>query len=316
MPGFRSDSGNQVIINADDFGLSADINNAIIRFAESGAISSISLIVVGEDFDRAATWAASHQDFPVGVHLCLSDSLKPITSVQGLVDVNTCFLSLSRLARRAFCRALPIEAIREEWTAQIDRVRSCGISPTHLDSHQHVHILPGIAELVVEIAAAEGLAVRHTSGLFGFSFSRCSGCVDYWRTYCHPGVWKSVVVRCLGASLKRSLIAAGVPTIDSYVSLSSLCGRMRRGALPEAAMALARLSTEVGGTVEWVVHPSDARDVTNDPEWMSRIRASDNNMLEDRAHLDMLSAFGVEIGSYADIVKARQGSMPTGEPNR
>lgn len=317
ISGFGPGSGSRVVINADDFGLSVDVDSTIIRFAESGAISSASLMAVGNGFDRAAAWAAAHQDkFPVGVHLCLSDKLRPLTLAHGLIDSNGCFCSLRYLVRRTFCRALSLDAIREEWMMQIDRVRSRGISPTHLDSHQHVHILPGIADLVVEIAAAEGLAVRHTSGPFGFSFSQCAGCTDYWGAYCRPGVWKSAVVRRLGASLKRRLITAGVPTIDSYISPSSLCGRMRQGASPEAVAVLARLSAKLGGIVEWVVHPSDAPDKTNEPAWMSRMRACDNDMLESRAHLELLKSAGVTVGSYADIIAAKHESELSGEPSQ
>ena len=296
-------SGSRIIINADDFGFSADIDSAIIRFAESGAISSASLMAVGSDFNQAASWAVSHQnEFSVGVHLCISDGVQSLTSAQGLVNSNGCFQPLRHLAVRAINGTLPLDAIRKEWTTQIARVRSCGIQPTHLNSHQHVHILPGIAELVVEIAAAEKLAVRHTNGPFGFSFLKCAGCIDYWGTYCRPGVWKSAVVRYLGASLKQRLILAGVTTIDSYLSPSSLCGHLRGGASSEAVIALVRLSSGLGTMVEWVVHPSDAARNEYEPVWMSRMRAWDNHMLGSRLHLKLLDGANMTLASYADVV--------------
>jgi|GEM_PF-3049536 len=309
-------SDSRVIINADDFGLSAETNSAIIRFAESGAISSASLMAVGEGFDQAAEWAAANQaDFRVGVHLCLSDSVKPLTSAQALVNADGRFRSLHHLVGRALRRTLPMDAIRHEWKTQMDRVRSCGIEPTHLDSHQHVHVLPGISDLVVRMAAEERLAVRHTDGPLGFPISKCGGCIHYWGTYLRPGLWKSVSLRLLGRMLKQRLVSAKVPTIDFYISPSSLCGRMRQGASSRAVVALAELAAGLRGTVEWVVHPSDACGRATEPRWMAGMRAYDSGMLESRLHLEVLSRFGVATGSYADLLTAGYKSEPTEETN-
>jgi hypothetical protein len=120
-------------------------------------------------------------------------------------------------------------------------------------------------------------------------------------------------LRWQGKLLKQRLIAMRVPTIDSYISPSSLCGRMRQGASSQAVVALAELSAGLKGTVEWVVHPSDACSKTTEPKWMISMRAYDNDMLKSRLHLEMLSRFGATIGSYGDLVTAKYKSESTEE---
>lgn len=291
----------RAIINADDLGLSVGIDNAIFRLAESGAITSASLMAVGEDFERSALWASRQKNLSIGIHLCLTDGLKPLTSTKGLAGKDGRLPHLRNVAMRAFCHRLPLQAIEDEFLAQIERVLSMGVKPTHLDSHQHVHTLPGVAEAVVRLAGAKGLAVRHTSGPLGFGFRCCWNCGEYWKTLCRPGAWKSIALRKLGASLKRQVESAGIITTDAYVSPSSLCGRMRGGGSEESASMIAELVATVAGVSEWVVHPGDLGQDHRDPEWMMRMRTGETTLLERNAHICSLRAAGVIVKTYADL---------------
>jgi predicted glycoside hydrolase/deacetylase ChbG (UPF0249 family) len=54
--------------------------------------------------------------------------------------------------RRWLAGAVRLEEVRREWAAQIERILAQGIRPSHLDSHQHLHALPGLAGLTAELA--------------------------------------------------------------------------------------------------------------------------------------------------------------------
>jgi len=293
--------GAKVIINADDLGFSKGINSAIFRFAESGAITSASLMAVGPDFEQAASWAARQKHISIGVHLCLTDGLKPLTEARGLIGKDGKFYRLGKLAMQAFCRSVPLDEIRLEWQAQIALIQSKGIKPTHLDSHQHVHILPGIADVVRELAKEEHLAVRHTSGPLAFDLSSCKGCSEYWKTLCRPGVWKSLGVRLLGRSLKRKLDEGGVPTIDAYISPSSLCGRMRNEVTEDSLLMITKLASATQGIVEWVVHPSEIDTYRDEPEWMSRMRHSESSLLKSNSHMNALQGNDISSATYSAV---------------
>ena len=96
----------------------------------------------------------------IGVHLNLSDG-KPISDqpVPTLTNEQGDFSGgpetlLLRLARRS----LLLKEIELEWEAQIEKVRLAGISPTHLDGHKHVHMLPGLFEIALRLAKRNNIA--------------------------------------------------------------------------------------------------------------------------------------------------------------
>jgi predicted glycoside hydrolase/deacetylase ChbG (UPF0249 family) len=61
------------------------------------------------------------------------------------------------LVARSLARRLDRRALLRELEAQIDRVERTGIRPSHLDGHQHVHLLPGIWPIAVELARRHGI---------------------------------------------------------------------------------------------------------------------------------------------------------------
>lgn len=288
----------RVVINADDLGLSKSVNESVFRLARLGAITSVSLLAVGSNVEAALEWAGTQDNVSIGVHLCLTDGFKPITQASGIVNKEGKFPSLTGFAGKAICGLVSEETIYEEWRAQIELIRSRGIKVSHLDSHQHVHMLPSIAPVIIRLAKEEHLAVRHTSGPFGFSLTACKPCHAFLSTMFCLGIWKSLLLRWYGKKFKAQLNAAGISTVDIYISPSSLCSRMRRVASPEAADMLAKLAALSSGTVEWVVHPSDTNVCSQDPAWMQAMRSGDLLMLEGGACAAALGNVGAELSTW------------------
>jgi len=145
-----------MIINADDFGYSQSVNEAIVRSFEEGLISSTTIMANMPGFEEACTLAhekglLSH----VGGHLVLSEG-QPLTErvkrCRRLCDASG---SLSRSGGRAYWfTTAERHAVAGELGAQIQRLRDAGLPLTHLDSHHHVHNEPAIGRIVVELACA------------------------------------------------------------------------------------------------------------------------------------------------------------------
>lgn len=132
----------RLIINADDFGLCEEQNQATIRGFEQGILSSASVMVPAPGFADAAAYARRNPQADIGVHLVLtSEWQEPFRWKPVLVDAVP---SLSdnegymwRTPAEVFANADPREA-EAELRAQIEQALEAGIDVTHLDSHMFV----------------------------------------------------------------------------------------------------------------------------------------------------------------------------------
>ena len=156
------ETGDRVlIVNADDLGLHEDINRGIETAHVDGVVTSASLSAVGRAFEDALAVCRRCPDLDIGVHLTLVEE-SPLTDpsrLGGLVTREGLFHgSHSGLMARAVSGRLSRHAVRRELGAQVERVLEAGIRPSHLDAHQHVHLLPGIWPVVVDLAREHGIA--------------------------------------------------------------------------------------------------------------------------------------------------------------
>ena len=145
----------RLIVNADDFGLHAAVNRGILAAHTEGIVSSTSLMAGGAALDDAVRIAKQCPQLGVGVHLTLvgASPLLPVAEVSSLLDEAGDFYGSYPLFIKRFLRGkIRLAEVERELAAQIDRVRMAGIQPSHLDSHQHLHVLPGIGGLVLDLA--------------------------------------------------------------------------------------------------------------------------------------------------------------------
>jgi len=152
----------RLIVHADDFGLSEAVNRAVLAAHENGIVTSTSIMAGGAAFEHAAALARRCTSLDVGVHLTLTEQRPVADSVPSLVDSEGNFAPhATRFAMRYARGTVALADVRAELDAQIRRARDHGVTPTHLDGHQHVHVLPGIARVVAELAQEHGIrAVR------------------------------------------------------------------------------------------------------------------------------------------------------------
>lgn len=147
-------SGIRLVVNADDFGISTRINEGIVRAHCEGIVTSTSLMAVGRAFAHAVECCNLVPTLDVGVHLTLVAEQPLLPERTSLVGDDGRFPEgAGALLRRWLRGRIRSADVRAEWSAQIERVLDHGIRVTHLDSHQHVHALPGLAEVCLELAA-------------------------------------------------------------------------------------------------------------------------------------------------------------------
>jgi predicted glycoside hydrolase/deacetylase ChbG (UPF0249 family) len=142
-----------LVLNADDFGLTEGHNRAIVDAYRNGTVTSASLLANGYAFEDAIAVARQCPSLGIGVHLTLIEGYPVSRHVDELLTPKRQLPLSNRPYTHALLKgALPYEAIRCEFEAQIQAVLNRGIQPTHVDGHRYIHLLPGITEIVIELA--------------------------------------------------------------------------------------------------------------------------------------------------------------------
>ena len=236
----------RLIVNADDFGLHAAVNRGILAAHTEGIVSSASLMAGGAAFDDAVRIARHCPQLGVGVHLTLvgASPLLPVAEVSSLLDEAGDFYGSYPLFIKRFLRGkIRLAEVERELAAQIDRVRMAGIQPSHLDSHQHLHVLPGIGGLVLDLARRFSIrAIRIPAEPVAFI-----------------GATPATVGRLAGRGgltmlanlFRQHAAAAGIRTSDHFF------GMLAGGQLTEPAL-LAILRRLPPGDSELMTHPGVA----------------------------------------------------------
>jgi predicted glycoside hydrolase/deacetylase ChbG (UPF0249 family) len=134
----------QIIVNGDDLGLSAEVNEAIFRGMEQGVITSATMLPNGSAVIPAARMLHRFPNCSFGVHLNLTE-FQPMcadsrTALSSILDERNCFDG--NAIREVRISAPMLRAIYKEWCAQIDHLIQLGVQPSHLDAHHHVHTVP------------------------------------------------------------------------------------------------------------------------------------------------------------------------------
>ena len=136
-----------VVVNADDFGRSDAINRGIIEAHEHGIVTSASLMVLWPAAPDAAAYAREHPELSVGLHVDLGEWVLQDGMWRALYE------------RVALTERDPLE---REIRNQIERCRDLlGRDPTHLDSHQHVHLREPARSILMGLANELGVPLRH-----------------------------------------------------------------------------------------------------------------------------------------------------------
>jgi len=154
----------RLIVNADDFGLTPRVNDGVLEAHARGILTSASIMPVGRAFDHAARLAREVPALDIGIHLTLVEErpLLPGAEVPSLVGPEGRFAGhADRFVLRYLAGRIDPDDVRRELAAQCRRVLDAGLSPSHLDSHQHVHLLPAVLDVVAELSREFGIpAIR------------------------------------------------------------------------------------------------------------------------------------------------------------
>ena len=143
-----------LIINADDLGFSPIVNQTIFELYKLGRLTSASLVVNMPASHSALNGIKDHPGLNVGIHLNLIKGapITPAGHVPSLVRHNGSFYHAPIFYPLAVAGMISTSQAESECRSQIELALEAGLQPTHLDSHNHWHMLPRFNEIVLNLA--------------------------------------------------------------------------------------------------------------------------------------------------------------------
>jgi hopanoid biosynthesis associated protein HpnK len=284
----------RLIVNADDFGLTAGVNRAIVELHHAGLVTSASLMARAAASEEAMQLARSMPALGVGCHVVLVDGepVLPAHQIPTLVDRKTGRFpsSLDKFLLRLFAGRIRSAELEAEAAAQIGLLQRNGLRLTHMDSHMHTHIFSRVLRPLLRAGRAAGIrAIRHPFE-------------PEWAVRAAAGASLTRVasiraLRALESHSRRILLREGFVTTDATIAMAGT------GTL-DVATIRALLQKLPAGTWELVTHPGyiDAR-LEN---MKTRLRASRD--VERRA-LNAIQEFpAIQLASFAHLTKPQPAS--------
>ena len=275
----RHDGAIRLVVNADDLGLHPSIDTGILRAHREGIVTSTSVLVTGRSAAGAIAQAKA-QGLPVGIHLCLTTKLRPAadpSQVPSVAPGGTFRPRWPQVLAAWGAGRLRLREVEAEFRAQIALARKLGAQPDHLDGHQHLHVLPGLARIVRAIAADEKLPVR-------------------WPV-AHPSLeW----LQQPAAALKTAAIALCSRLARRGAAGLRGLGTFEAGALSEERL-LSTLSKLRPGDWEIGCHPGQTADeVPEQPGW-SYGWEEELAALCSRRVREAIAQRGIRLASYGEL---------------
>ncbi len=216
----------QLVVNADDFGFTRDVNQGIVEAHRDGILTATTLMANGEAFDDALRLARETPTLDIGCHLVLIGGR---SLVSGRPLPATVPQLLAALAKREI-------QPYEELSAQVRRIREAGIRPTHLDTHKHTHLAPPVLDAVARLA--EEFEIRWVRRPFDFPLNALRGTVPRLKRL------TSDALGIMRRRFHRVLTRHGCRTTDHFAGFQ-ITGRFRAAELVELLGALPEGSTEL-----------------------------------------------------------------------
>ncbi|MGL6226761.1 MAG: carbohydrate deacetylase [Thermoguttaceae bacterium] len=244
----------RLIINADDLGFSEVVNESIVEGAEKGLITAASLMVNMPFAEKAAELVRERTPhLSIGLHFCLTSGI-PLSNpndIPLLVDSSGRFrhgfFSLFRLlrSRNSQNQQNIVRQVQIEWLSQLAEMnrlsKQYGLRFDHIDSHQHVHVLPRLWGILAEESEKRQITLRVPREPF----------LGWGRLIRRFSVWGPIGL------LKRTILNTALYDVPQKIGYFGILdtGKMDANAITAIALALSRDQSALE-TYELNTHPA------------------------------------------------------------
>jgi len=264
MSMWSRESSVNVILSADDIGLTESITDGIAACVQKRALSSVSLVANGYAFDYAIRKIHETRPSFVSVHLNTVEC-PPVADprdIPDLLDRRGCLhltffntlvnYVLSARSQRDSLRA----QFKTEYRAQINKIRSAlgAATPIRVDSHQHLHMIPFLFDILIELNQEFRFAyVRIPREPFFLS----AKLLREWRIYRPSSIVKNLLLRSLAWRNSNRIKDLGIPYSNLFLGVM-FPGRSRPELTEHLLDLILAKSSKAGACVEILFHPGRA----------------------------------------------------------
>lgn len=266
----------RIIFNADDFGLTAGVNQSILDLHKKGAVTSATLMAMADQMPEAVALSAGQPGLGVGCHVVLVDGT-PVLAQEGIPGLATAAgtfrPNLGRFVGDLMRGGIPENEIEIEAVAQIRRVQAAGVRVTHLDTHKHTHMFRRVLRPLLRAAAACGVGAIRNPFEPDWALRATAGAPALRRLQVR-------VLRSQRREFLKLVNQAGIATTDGAI------GVLATGTL-DAATLEALLRAMPLGTWELVCHPGYEDEELNG----IRTRLRESRAVEHAALLEVVPRF-------------------------
>jgi chitin disaccharide deacetylase len=254
-----------LVVNADDFGFTRDVNQGIVEAHQRGIVTATTLMATGAAFDDAVRLARENPQLDIGCHLVLVGQPPYPPTVAWLIPA----VALRQIQ------------IDQEFRKQVGRILDAGLEPTHLDTHKHTHLLPPVLDAVARIS--EEFQIPWVRRPFDFERQPC-------------GVnWTNRAMSLMRPRFDQALSAHGCRSTDHFSGFT-VTGRYS----VEDLLQLIRMLPE--GSTEFMCHPGiSGPELRAAPTRLKDSRQRELEALTEPAVREALDAAGVRLASYRDL---------------
>jgi hopanoid biosynthesis associated protein HpnK len=292
-----------LIVTADDFGLAPEVNDAVETGHRAGILSAASLMVGAPAAAGAVQRAKAMPRLRVGLHLALTDAqpVLPPEQIPDLVDrTGRLRRDLARLGVELALHARLRRQVSAEITAQFSHYRATGLPLDHVDVHQHFHLHPIVADMVIAIGRGFGLRGLRVP---------YEPCDVLARVQPAGKPARRGVERICAALLRAKVRRAGLAAADGVFGLRW------SGAMTTQRLA-ALLERLPPGTWEIYLHPATSNEFAGHApgyRYTDELAA-----LTDPACIEAVRRVGYRIGGYDDVLADAAASdfQPAAEPDQ
>jgi len=288
----------RLIVNADDFGLTAGVNRGVLESHMSGIVTSATLMATGRAFEEAVQMAHSADRLSVGCHVVLVDGIPVLGRyrIPTLIDSRASNREqsffrkrVSNFAARVLLKRLSAKDIEAETAAQIRKLQSAGIDVSHVDTHKHTHLWPHVLRPL--LTAAGSCGVRRIRNPFEPAPLRIiAGRPGLWRRYA-----QTRAVSGLAQEFQRSVRESGFTTPDGTLGII-VTGKLGDG------LFRWMMDKFPEGTWELVCHPGYCdTELVGSLTRLRESREEELQLLTRPAIRDLLKRNGIELISYRDL---------------
>ena len=240
------DGTRRLIVNADDFGKSHSVNQAVLEAHHRGILTTASLMVNEPGFPEAVELARNNPRLGIGLHLTLSHghSTLPAAQIPALVNSAGEFPeSPAMTGLRYYFRRDLRESLAREIRAQFDKFYSTGLPLDHVNGHLHFHLHPTIFSILLEEHFRRPFkSMRFTREPFWLN-ARLAGGRWFYRSS------HALIYRCLSSRARARLAARGIRHTQRVFGLL-------QNALVDESYILRLLPRLPTGDSELYSHPS------------------------------------------------------------